>query len=61
MTELLSHIDAVLSDDHLVALDRELDAASRRAVDAPDLPLDVASRGPLVTTLAGLRSPVWYP
>jgi hypothetical protein len=65
MTEVLAHIDHAFAADHLAELDRELDTA---ALDTDALVRDtdeaasatVADRGPLVTTLAGLRSPVWY-
>ena len=62
MTEVFAHIDHAFSADHLAELDRELDTA----VLAPETDEPTAStfaepeRGPLVTTLAGLRSPVWY-
>jgi hypothetical protein len=65
MTEVLAHIDHAFTADHLAELDRELDtAALDTAAPARDTgevsALTVDDRGPLVTTLAGLRSPVWY-
>jgi hypothetical protein len=65
MTEVLAHIDHAFTADHLAELDRELDtAALDTAALARDTDEDTSStftdRGPLVTTLAGLRSPVWY-
>ena len=65
MTELLAHIDHAFAADHLAELDRELDtAALDSTVVVPESAGSTAAveleRGPLVTTLAGLRSPVWY-
>jgi hypothetical protein len=66
MTEVLAHIDHVFAADHLTELDRELDTAvlvvePALAPAADDVqPIVKPERGPLVTTLAGLRSPVWY-
>jgi hypothetical protein len=65
MTEVLAHIDHAFTADHLAELDRELDASALAtaalARDTDEAASStVADRGPLVTTLAGLRSPVWY-
>jgi len=64
MTEVLAHIDHAFAADRLAELDRELDTVALAPEAEP--PADEArtvvepERGPLVTTLAGLRSPVWY-
>jgi len=62
MTEVIAHIDHAFAADHLVELDRELDTAALVPADDPSTtsPVSEPERGPLVTTLAGLRSPVWY-
>ncbi len=62
MTEVLAHIDHAFSADHLAELDRELDTAVLvpESDESTSSTLAEPERGPLVTTLAGLRSPVWY-
>lgn len=62
MTEVLAHIDHAFAADHLAELDRELDSAALVPADDPSTTATVSEpqRGPLVTTLAGLGTPVWY-
>jgi hypothetical protein len=65
MTEVLAHIDHAFAADHLAELDRELDTAvlvpeTHDSTGSTASTLAEPERGPLVTTLAGLRSPVWY-
>jgi hypothetical protein len=62
MTEVLAHIDHAFAADHLAQLDRELDSAALVPADDSSTTATVSEpqRGPLVTTLAGLGTPVWY-
>lgn len=62
MTEVLAHIDHAFAAAHLAELDRELETAALAPDTTGTEPTTVVEpdRGPLVTTLAGLRSPVWY-